>query len=625
MRIGMIVLCVVGTLSKGVSGGYLYDADVHRALLETASVVSLWELDPWHPLFGKHANGAHQHGQGNSPEGKDSTLMSREHLKTKYESLPPNSTVIFDGFALLQATESILGSSCNAFRQDLKHVAFLQYPFSIEPDASPANRDLCRSQEDEALRKMDFVVGASNCTLNMFRKEYPLFFSALKTGVIEPVARFKEAGNLVSKSRRKRSSGTIKFLCVSNTVPRKNILLLFKALKYFTVQGMYLPWQISIVANEHADRTEFRRLQMFAKKHALPVVWLGEVRSSENMTNLYLEHDIFIHASNIENYCMAASEAVCCGCVVVSTAVGEIPAFSKAFRSHDADVQNAFLYEPNDIDALKGILERLLSSNRDGSGESSFLQKCSARAVAYAQEIALGNYEQVFLSEKSFQTRWVEVLQKVSHDCIREKSSAKPDPSSVRNSHFYYLSLNFISSLMVIMSTFNDPELRSEGVFSQCAILAWLVFAVTSFLDMYIFRRSGCRRLMPYIVHHFARLYLYWMLYLFPDSDPGWYAAVLFNVYNFWLSMSVISFGLGNDNRNRPFWWRHFDLLLYTALMPQRLYMYLRTPQFQTPNYFGVPALAWLMACVEIGNFVNKVIFWQARAASTKSSEKKEN
>ena len=34
--------------------------------------------------------------------------------------------------------------------------------------------------------------------------------------------------------------------------------------------------------------------------------------------------DVFIHASDVENYCMAASEAVCCGCIIVSTQVGEL-------------------------------------------------------------------------------------------------------------------------------------------------------------------------------------------------------------------------------------------------------------------------------------------------------------
>ena len=87
----MIVLCVVGNLAEGMSGGYLYDADVYQSFLGICgeSGVELWQLGTWHPLFGKAADGAHDHGQA-SGSGVGS-LMSSSDFKKEYKRLPAGS------------------------------------------------------------------------------------------------------------------------------------------------------------------------------------------------------------------------------------------------------------------------------------------------------------------------------------------------------------------------------------------------------------------------------------------------------------------------------------------------------------------------------------------------------
>ena len=168
---------------------------------------------------------------------------------------------------------------------------------------------------------------------------------------------------------------------------------------------------------------------------------------------------------------------------------------------------------------------------------------------------------------------------------------------------------------MVLLHMAGNYESRKGSFYAMCAIWTWLLFGATSFVDMYIFRKSGCVRLTPYILHHTARLFLYGMLYVFPESDYGWNAATLFNFYNSWLSVSVILFGLGDYNVNRrvrrPKWWHHVDLFLYISLVPQRLIMYHRAPQFVV--FLGSRIMAWLMSIVEVGNLINKVIFWQGQ------------
>mgnify|MGYP003317043993 CR=1 FL=1 len=49
----------------------------------------------------------------------------------------------------------------------------------------------------------------------------------------------------------------------------------------------------------------------------------------------------------------------------------------------------------------------------------------------------------------------------------------------------------------------------------------WLIFSITSFVDMYIFRQSGFVALLPHIIHHMARVGLYYMMYIFPESKEG--------------------------------------------------------------------------------------------------------
>ena len=83
-------------------------------------------------------------------------------------------------------------------------------------------------------------------------------------------------------------------------------------------------WSLSIICNNSGDALYRKRLEKYISDNDLPVVWLGEQRSPKAMAECYLAHDVFIHASDVENYCMAASEAVCCGCIIVSTQVGEL-------------------------------------------------------------------------------------------------------------------------------------------------------------------------------------------------------------------------------------------------------------------------------------------------------------
>ena len=127
-----VVVCTVGKLVSGVSGGFIYGHDVYKALKSNLNnCVELWELQCLHPLFGaakedkNEKNNSHQHGQDES----NTELMDLKTLVQKYERLPDGAVIVFDGFAILQAVDSILSNKNYRGRDNIKHLAFLQYPF----------------------------------------------------------------------------------------------------------------------------------------------------------------------------------------------------------------------------------------------------------------------------------------------------------------------------------------------------------------------------------------------------------------------------------------------------------------------------------------------------------------
>ncbi len=66
------------------------------------------------------------------------------------------------------------------------------------------------------------------------------------------------------------------------------------------------------------------------------------------------DHDIFVHVSEEEGFCIAAAEAMMVGLPVVATAVGELADYS----SHDV---TAVHVPVGDSDALANSIEKLIS------------------------------------------------------------------------------------------------------------------------------------------------------------------------------------------------------------------------------------------------------------------------
>ena len=177
-----VVVCTVGKLVSGVSGGFIYGHDVYKALKSNLNnCVELWELQCLHPLFGaakedkNEKNNSHQHGQDES----NTELMDLKTLVQKYERLPDGAVIVFDGFAILQAVDSILSNKNYRGRDNIKHLAFLQYPFGVEPDTTESVRELCKAQERKALIKLDQLF--SMLKFVSFNMSFTLDFSSINS------------------------------------------------------------------------------------------------------------------------------------------------------------------------------------------------------------------------------------------------------------------------------------------------------------------------------------------------------------------------------------------------------------------------------------------------------------
>ena len=94
-----------------------------------------------------------------------------------------------------------------------------------------------------------------------------------------------------------------------------------------------------------------------------------------------------------------------------------------------------------------------------------------------------GKYDYVFNTEETFATKWNDIIDGYDDTKLNINTDKGPNPQSIRWSHCYYLFLTLISGYFVHLNL--NVEIAST---------IWLIFSITSFVDMYIFRQSGLLR-----------------------------------------------------------------------------------------------------------------------------------
>ncbi len=96
--------------------------------------------------------------------------------------------------------------------------------------------------------------------------------------------------------------------------------------------------------------SEEQRLRALAREWSLSGVTFHGAVPNEQLPELYAEHDIFINASNVDNFPGALVEAACSGLPIVSTKAGGIPEMIR-------DGENGLLTGLNDA---RGLADRVI-------------------------------------------------------------------------------------------------------------------------------------------------------------------------------------------------------------------------------------------------------------------------
>jgi glycosyltransferase involved in cell wall biosynthesis len=160
--------------------------------------------------------------------------------------------------------------------------------------------------------------------------------------------------------------GRVELLFVGTWTPRKQLLLLFDALRRLGP----LDYRLTVVGDPSRDPEHARRVRETLSTTpdvASRTVLLGEVDDAR-LNALYATSDVLVSPSNFEGYGMAIAEALHAGLAVVATHGGAVPEVVRAG-------EDALLIPPHDVDALAAALAVVIRDREARAG----LRQCAAR------------------------------------------------------------------------------------------------------------------------------------------------------------------------------------------------------------------------------------------------------
>jgi glycosyltransferase involved in cell wall biosynthesis len=166
----------------------------------------------------------------------------------------------------------------------------------------------------------------------------------------EPIKLIKNCGNVVKCVDYNGGKEAIRLGVVSRLIPLKNIPLLFNALSQLSENNAD-KFSIQIFG----DGSEKIKLQQIANKLIADEMKINFHGNVIEESVIYNSFDILVMCSNTEGLPMSILEAMGYSKPVISTRVGAIP----EIISHD---NNGWLYEVQDVDSLKEILESIVNS-----------------------------------------------------------------------------------------------------------------------------------------------------------------------------------------------------------------------------------------------------------------------
>jgi glycosyltransferase involved in cell wall biosynthesis len=250
------------------------------------------------------------------------------------EAAPATSPMIIDGLAF-----GTMPKSAAALARTHKLIALVHHPLALETGLSQADAAAFRVSECAALAMTRHVITNSTFTANALTADYEV--APQNITIAEP-------GTDRTDWSVGSASDTIQLLTVGAVVPRKGYDLLVAALADLTD----LPWRLDIVGDTTRSPQTVARVQTAIDEAGLGErILLTGALPDDALAQAYKFADVFVLASHLEGYGMAAAGAIAHGMPLVATRGGALV---------DTVAQSGMLVAPN-VAELSAALRKAIS------------------------------------------------------------------------------------------------------------------------------------------------------------------------------------------------------------------------------------------------------------------------
>lgn len=311
-------LVVPGALDQR-TGGYIYDARMVAGLRQAGWTVPVHELPGDFPCTDPSAKGA-------------------VALDEALAGLPDGTPVAVDGLAL-----GGLPEVAAAHAPRLALLGVVHHPLGDETGLPADRAAVLLEREVQALGRCRGVVVTSRFTAGRLEE------LGIPGDGIRPVLPGTEPA---VPAPGPGADAPLRFLSVGTVSPRKGHDILAQAL----ARVRELPWRCTVAGSTEREPGWADRVRGLVAEEGLEdrIEFAGELGEAA-LDAAYASASVFVLPSHYEGYGMALTEALARGLPVVSTTGGAIP----WTVPEDAGV----LVEPGDVEALAGVLRRLLTDD----------------------------------------------------------------------------------------------------------------------------------------------------------------------------------------------------------------------------------------------------------------------
>lgn len=355
MRAGLIIYGSLDTLS----GGYLYDRMLVRALLNDGWQVEVFSL-PWRD-YAQHL-------------GDNLSRTWRERLRTAAVDVMIQDELNHP--SLVWVNRSLAG------RVPYRTVSLVHHLRSSE-DHPALPRAFYRMVERSYLNRVDAVIANSQTTLASV--------NALLARPLPSLVAYPAGDHLPEPPPAARTeSGPLRVLFVGNLIPRKGLHTLLDGL----AQAPPAAWQLTVIGRQDADPGYAKEIDARIRRLGAnpPVRLLGRVDDAA-LAAAYASHDL-LAVPSYEGYGIVYLEAMRCGLPVLASTAGA----AREIVTHGRD---GFLVAPGDAAAITAIVTRLAAERATVAHLRAAARARYERQPTWAQSMGAISH---WLAEKTVQT-----------------------------------------------------------------------------------------------------------------------------------------------------------------------------------------------------------------------------